>query len=242
MSAESQGVWPDGRRAALSLSYDGTTINHLETVLPLLFSLGIEATFYAYSPNLLDNIPLWREAYRHGYEIGNGALLEAAHPDGSLLKWTSEMIASEIEMTDLLLDDLFVPIRERSFGYPWGLPRAAQGLDYREILEATGYVARSGNAGMNSPFSCDLRHLNCCMADEMGSEAMIHESEMAAESGSWLIFAFEGVGVGERGVDSSDHEALCRWISSNLDRFWTKSVIDVAHRVRTFKTTAAGLA
>lgn len=241
MPEHAKRIWPGDRLAAVSLTYDGTTINHVETVLPLLYTLDLQATFYAYSTNLLDAVPLWREVYRQGNEIGDGCLVEAAEADGSLPNWTPEMIASEMEMTALLLDDLFIPIRERSFGYPWGMPRCLGTPDYREIIAATSMVARAGVTGLNSPGSCDLSYLNCIPVNDMSSDELVAHVVDAASTNKWIILSFAGVGMGERGLDASEHQQFCKWLSVHREEFWIRPVIDVATQVRSHRTTVVGV-
>lgn len=241
MSEQAKWNWPGDRLAAVSLSYDGTTINHVETVLPLLLPLDLRATYYSYSPNLLDAVPLWREAFRQGNEIGDGCLTEAADPDGSLPKWTPEMIASEMEMNRLLLDDLFVPVRERSFAYPWGQPRCSGSRDYREVVMGTSMVARSGIEGLNSPGSCELTYLNSIHVNDLQSCDLVEFVVSAAATGKWVIFSFCGVGVGEPSLDAAEHDEFCRWLASQREEFWIQPVIDVAAYIRANRPTTAGV-
>jgi hypothetical protein len=229
--------WPNGMRAAVSLTYDGALRNHLEVVTPALTQRGLRATFYAYPLRLLESPEGWRVAYRQGHEIGNGCLLGACQPDGSLPGWTPEMVALDIDMMETLLLEVFGD-GEHSFGYPCGSPRCEGAVDYREAVLAFGLVARSGIDGFNSPLSCDLTYLSCVHSFQFERDELLSIAEMALERGMWAIFAFEGVGEGEHGCDIEAHHALLDWLDKRRDDVWVDPVISIASRLRQTKRCA----
>ena len=51
----------------VSLTYDGSLLCHLETVLPHLEESALKATFYAEPAMLLENLPGWALAVLDGH-------------------------------------------------------------------------------------------------------------------------------------------------------------------------------
>src|SRR5882724_9448037 len=81
--AQDANVW-NHKQCAVVLTYDDAINADLDNALPVLDSLGLKATFYLIgsSPVVASRMQEWREAARHGHELGNHSLF---HPcDGSL--------------------------------------------------------------------------------------------------------------------------------------------------------------
>src|ERR1700744_684662 len=80
--AQDARVW-NHKQCAVVLTYDDAIDVDLDNVLPALDSLGLKGTFYLIgsSPVVANRMEQWREAARHGHELGNHSLY---HPcDGS---------------------------------------------------------------------------------------------------------------------------------------------------------------
>lgn len=231
------GAWPEGIRAAVSLSYDGALPCHVETVLPQLEAAGFRGTFYGDGVGLLARAREWRSAADRGHEIGNGALLSAACPDGSLPGWTLAMIEEDLELTHALLNEMFGSW-DHSVAFPCGVPRCNCNEDYREVVHAQGWVARGGQDGLNNPRSCDLGYLARIVADELTGCELAGLVETAAAKGAWLILAFHGVGVGDLAVDSAAHLELLQTLRSR-DDLWVDPIAAIAARLRFVNRRAA---
>lgn len=234
-SAGSAWAWPDGLAAAVSLSYDGTLLCHLETVVPHLDRYGLRGTFYAVPERLLEALKPWQEVQLRGHEIANGCLFPWASADGSLDAWTLEMVAADIGDAESLIEESFPSQRNWSFAFPCGHPRCARGQDYREIVEAFAGVARSGIDGFNIGPSCDIRYLKRVYCSGFECHEILSMVQMAIDRGEWAILAFEGVGVGDRAVDASSHERLCEFLDSVRDRVWLDPVVSIGNRLRTYR-------
>ncbi len=223
------------------MSYDGTKLCQLETALPQLERHGLRGTFYADSAPLMQHAHAWIEAQSRGHEIGNGTLLAAALPDGSLPAWTPKMIVDDIELAEDLLGELFPSQREHSFAYPIGMPRCADGNDYSPEVMKLGMVARSGVVGYNR-LGADARYLRCIPAYEMNGEDLIACAEQAVKRNLVAVFAFVGVGAGEFAVDAKAHEEFCAWLSDNRDRVTLDTVTGVAEQTAGVRTSRFRLA
>jgi len=227
--------WPENRRGAISLTYDGGLPEHFEIVGPDLSRRGLRGTFYVTPRALVQNAPIWRGLAMQGHEIGNGCLIDAAMGDGSLPRWTLEMVSLEVDSAQEALAEILPGQVAHSFGYPWGYSRAAGGSDIREVVDPQIEVARAGTDGMNAPGSCDLQFLRCMMADSWTGAELVRMAEATLDSGKWGIFAFEGVGSGLRGVDHAAHTMLLNWLASVQPQVWVDPVITVAGSLRSLR-------
>ena len=69
--------WPEGKRGAVSLTYDDALPVHYERVAPLLEDHGLRATFYTNVLSLGANPEAWRQVAACGHELGNHSIF---HP------------------------------------------------------------------------------------------------------------------------------------------------------------------
>src|SRR4051794_24850447 len=63
--------WPNGKRAAVSLSFDDSRLSQIDAGLALLRKEKVKATFYVEAPGMEKRIEGWKTAVAEGHEIGN---------------------------------------------------------------------------------------------------------------------------------------------------------------------------
>jgi hypothetical protein len=205
-------------RGQVSLTFDGCLQGHLELVAPLLAARNLPATFYAYPTNVLACLRAWEEVAANGNEIGNGCLLGATQTDGSLPNWPLQAVADEIESCDLLLAELFGTDSRRTFAYPWGSPICGLGDDYRFAVKARHAHARSGVEGHNRLGSTDFSYLRAVLSNDLSGPKLIQLASAGLADKEWVIFAFEGIGEGERAIDLHAFKELIAWLPPDLVR------------------------
>src|SRR5262249_9229413 len=75
--AEAQFKWPDGKTAAIVLTYDDAMSSQLDVAVPQLATAGFKGTFFLSGGMAPDYMRRWREVQRAGHELGNHSLF---HP------------------------------------------------------------------------------------------------------------------------------------------------------------------
>ena len=70
-------AWPEGKRAAVSLTFDDARATQLDRARPILDAHGVKATFYVSVGNLEQRLDDWRETLAGGHEIANHSM---SHP------------------------------------------------------------------------------------------------------------------------------------------------------------------
>src|SRR5207247_6243126 len=63
--------WPEGKRAAVSLSFDDARLSQVDTGLALFRKLGLKTTFFLEASNVDKRLAGWKQAVADGHEIGN---------------------------------------------------------------------------------------------------------------------------------------------------------------------------
>ncbi len=122
--------WPQGRKGAVSITYDDGLDCHYEFVAPAWDHHGLQVTFYVSFvkpfPSTMDNPEAWRQLAAKGHELGNHSLFHACRRGGdgvrppveydlgdyTTLRWKEEMQVANFALS--LLDGK----TERTFGNP----------------------------------------------------------------------------------------------------------------------------
>jgi peptidoglycan/xylan/chitin deacetylase (PgdA/CDA1 family) len=124
-SATPPSLWPQGKKAALSLSFDDARLTQADAGLALLKQYGVKATFYVSLDRLQQRLPAWREAVKAGHEIANHSLRHACtgnfewSRDNALEDYTLERMRQElVEANQQIYAALGVT--PTTFAYPCG--------------------------------------------------------------------------------------------------------------------------
>ncbi len=222
----------------VSLTYDGTQLCHVETALPDLIEYGLTGTFYAEPSTLLDHYPAWRNAQLKGHEIGNGSLLAASLPNGTLPAWTTEMILDDLSEATDLIEDLFSNQPECSIGLPIGRAICADSSDYVPTLRGTYNVIRTGQAGVNMANIGAANTLKIIDPTDINGSQLAQIARQALQNPLWVVFAFDGIGSGSRSIDHKCHRQLLDFLSQNQDLVNIMPVIVAANKVNASESVA----
>src|SRR5262249_62034159 len=80
-------TWPDGKRAALSLSFDDARQSQVDVGLALLDKHNVKATFYVVPSAVERRLEGWKKIVASGHEIGNHSL---NHPCTGNFAWSRQ--------------------------------------------------------------------------------------------------------------------------------------------------------
>ena len=78
-------TWPDGKRVAVSLSFDDARASQVDGGTALLDRYGVKATFYVVPSAVEKKLDGWKRAAASGHEIGNHSL---NHPCSGNFAWS----------------------------------------------------------------------------------------------------------------------------------------------------------
>lgn len=236
-------AWPNGARAAVSLSYDDALPSQLDHALPALDALNLKATFYLTlaSETVAKRLPEWRAAAAHGHELGNHSLYHPCSRSKPGRDWVApqrdlDKISVAAQREELLLANSFLHAidgrSERTFTVPCGDLLAA-GQPYLPAVRGVfvGIKARDGGV------VADMARLDAedvGTADPTGAtaERLIALVDEAAARGTLVSITFHGVGGDYLSVSQQAHEALLRHLKAHPERFWVDSFVNIMRWVR----------
>ena len=232
-------AWPDGVRAAVSLSFDDGRESQLIHGLPILDRHDVKATFYV-TPSCVDpHLDQWRRVADDGHEIGNHSL---SHVCSGNFGWGACKTLEEMDLDDMEADILAgrdglaerfgrVP---RTFAYPCGQDFVGRGENCRSYtpLVAKYHIAgrRFREETFNDPGFCDLTRLAGAEGDGCPFEQLREMLQRAQEQQDWMVLAFHDVGTDQpRQVIAADAlDNLCAYCKDAGNGIWIDTIEHIA--------------
>jgi len=240
--------WPNGKRAAVSLSFDDARLSQIDVGLALLSQHEVKATFFLQAANIHNRLEGWKQAVSDGHEIGSHTV---THPctgnyafsrDNALENYTLQMMEDEFDRADARIQQM-LGVKPRTFAYPCGLKFVGRGVDVRSYvpLVAQHFIAGRGylDESPNDPAICDLAQAMGTPFDDMDLEHMKAIVDQAANQGRWVIFVGHEIGTrGYQVTDATALGALCDYLKDPANGIWLGTVAEVAQYIRQQRKTS----
>ena len=235
--------WPDGKRVALSLSFDDGRVSQVEGGSALLDRFGVKATFYVTPAAVERRLDGWKGVVRSGHEIGNHSLVHPcsgnfafarsrALEDYTLDRMRQELVEANIRIHQLL------GVKPVSFAYPCGQTFVGRGRRTESYvpIAADLFVTSRGwlDEAPNDPAYVDFAQITGLESDGKDFDAIRPVIETAAASGLWVVLA--GHEMADRGAQTtrlSMLDALCRYATDPANGVWVAPVGTIAEYIRT---------
>jgi hypothetical protein len=235
-------TWPNGNRAALSLSFDDARLSEIDEGTPLLDKLGVNATFYVLPGGVEKRLSGWKNAVAAGHEIGNHTV---SHPCSCNFSWikanaledfTLERMQKEFDDADAAIEQL-LGVRPKTFAYPCGQQYVGRGenlksyipLVAKHFLVGRGYMSEVGA----DPVKCDLSNVPAFGADRVGFARLKELIEAAAKESRWLCLAAHEIGDhGHQSMTLDVLEELCRYAKDPANGIWVDTIANVGAYVK----------
>jgi peptidoglycan/xylan/chitin deacetylase (PgdA/CDA1 family) len=235
-------TWPNGARAALSLTFDDARYSQVDIGLPILDRYGVKATFYVSLRPFLERVDEWRAAVANGHEAANHTV---RHPCSGNFVWsrknaledyTLERMEAEILEANAAIFDA-IGTTPTTFAYPCGQRFVGRGEATRSYIPviARNFLAGRGfpDEHANDPIWCDLAQVGGMRADNTPLEKLRKAIDEALALGHWLILvAHEVGGDAHQTMLAEVLEALCERTTHQNTEIWTDTVTNVAAHIR----------
>jgi peptidoglycan/xylan/chitin deacetylase (PgdA/CDA1 family) len=192
--------WPNGARAAVSLTYDDGLDSQLTYALPQLQAAGFRATFFLVQENMQARLADWRRVAGLGNEIGDHT---ETHPCSLEGFSASRFEDTEIRPMERFLNQNFGAAGPRVYAYPCGYiglghgPADERYRRYAKLLDGTFEAARTVDGPPMDPRSAwaDRMHLSGYeptydVDDPRRAYAYLDE---AMRHGRWAVLIFHDV-------------------------------------------------
>jgi hypothetical protein len=247
MRDSSRFAWPEGIRAAVSLTFDDGRVSQLDNCIPILDRHSVKASFYMTPSAMDDHVDQWREVLASGHEIGNHSVMHSCSGNfcwgapNMLEDYTLEQMEAELlEAQAGLSERLGRPAR--TFAYPCGQSFVGRGENCRSY---TPLVAKHFLAGrlfrqeaFNDPSFSDLARLCGTEGDGCDFEQLQTMLATVVEQQAWIVLAIHDVGTDQpaqvMAADTLDR--LCEFCKDPANGIWIDTVEHIAEFIETNRT------
>lgn len=232
-------IWPEGIRAALSLSFDDARASQVEPGAALLDVYNVKATFYVMPAGVERKLTGWRKIVASGHEIANHTVY---HPclgwprQNKLEDYTLERMRRELLEANRRIQEL-LGVVPATFAYPCARTFVGRGTEHRSYvpLVADLFVAARAGGGRipADPAQIDFMQLSATDSDEKDFAQILPVIEAARQSGSWVILA--GHEIGNDGAQTTRLvmlEKLLQYAGDPANELWIAPVGVIAKYLR----------
>jgi peptidoglycan/xylan/chitin deacetylase (PgdA/CDA1 family) len=234
-------VWPQGIRAAVSLSFDDARASQVDNGAPLFDACGVKVTFYVSLASLQAKLPAWQAVLHAGHEIGNHSVRHACTGNFPFAKgkaledYTLPQMAAELDQANVEIEKL-LGVHPVTFAYPCGQKFVGRGLETRSYVPAVAarFLAGRGwrDEAPNDPAFCDLAQLMTMELDGLTWEQLKALIDQTTERGFWLVLC--GHDIRESGRQTTRLDTLrsfCEYAKDPKNGLWVDTVANVARYV-----------
>lgn len=233
--------WPEGKKMALSLSFDDARGSNATLGAPLLNEYGVKATFYVVPNNMKRDLEGWKRVVASGHEIGNHSAL---HPCSGNFAWTREKALEnytldrmEKELLQANADiEALLGVKATVFAYPCGQTYVGKGVYTQSYVPLISEMFLSGRGwldeGPSDPFYVDMAQLTGMEMDGKSFEEILPLIESASKNGLWLVLA--GHETNDSGSQTTNLDMLRKLSAYAMDpanEIWIAPVGEVAQYV-----------
>ncbi|WNL44243.1 polysaccharide deacetylase family protein [Dyella sp. BiH032] len=232
------GTWPDGKRAAVVLTYDDALVSQLDTAIPALDAVGLKGTFFLIGSKIApEQIGRWRSAAAEGHELGNHTIRHACpkanYPPAKKID-TSETYDVDTMLTEIrTMNTMLTAIDgkpQHSYATPCGQHLAGD-VDYLPALRAGGWVRYTRAADPTErPFDRMDVPARFFPSNATGAD-LIAAVQDAERKGGMIVLGFHGVGGDYLSVSAEVHAQLLAYLKAHSDTIWVapfSTVMDYA--------------
>ncbi|WP_063670931.1 polysaccharide deacetylase family protein [Dyella thiooxydans] len=232
------GTWPDGRRAAVVLTYDDALVSQLDIAIPALDAVGLKGTFFLIGSKIgPEQVSRWRSAAAEGHELGNHTIRHACpqanYPPAKSID-TSEASDVDTMLTEIrTMNTMLTAIDGRpqhSYATPCG-QHLAGGIDYLPALRASGLVRYTRSADPSErPFDPMDVPARFFPSNATGAD-LIAAVKDVERRGGMIVLGFHGVGGDYLAVSAQAHAQLLAYLKAHSDTIWVapfSTVMDYA--------------
>jgi len=238
--------WPDGKRAAISITFDDARTSQVDSGTALLDKYGIKATFFVVPPTVEDRLDGWKKVVANGHEIGNHTI---NHPCTGNFSWSAKNALENYSLDDMRNELIecnkrikeLLGVEPKVFAYPCGQKFVGRDTSTRSYVPLVAKMFMVGRGwrdeAMNNPGFCDLAQVSGIEMDGKNFDEILPLIEEVRTTGQWLILA--GHEMGDSGVQTTRLKMLkqlIEYVQDPANGIWIAPVGTIAKYILTQDT------
>ena len=234
--------WPEGKRAAISLSFDDARESQVIWGTDLLDQYGIKATFFVVPSSVEKRLEGWKKAVANGHEIGNHSV---NHPcsgnffwsrNNALENYTIKKMGAELKECNKRLEEL-LKVKPEVFAYPCGQKFVGMGVHTKSYVPLVSKMFLLGRGwrdeAANDPVYCNFFQLTGVEMDNKDFNEILPLLEEATKKGQWLLLAgHEMAESGEQTTRLTMLRQLAEYVRDPANGIWIAPVGTIARYIK----------
>ncbi|MFC5411791.1 polysaccharide deacetylase family protein [Larkinella bovis] len=235
-------TWPNGKKVAVSLSFDDARLSNVDKGTVLLDQYGVKATFFVVPSAVKQRLEGWKKAVASGHEMGNHSV---NHPCSGNFVWsrgkaledyTPEKMRAELIEANKQVQEL-LGVKPEVFAYPCGQMFINRGKNTQSYVPIVADLFISGrgwrNEAPNDPSYCDMAQIYGMEMDGKDFGEIKELIEGARKSGQWLVLAgHETAESGNQTTRLAMLKQLCEYANDPANGVWIAPIGEVAKYVQ----------
>jgi peptidoglycan/xylan/chitin deacetylase (PgdA/CDA1 family) len=237
--------WPEGKRVAVSLTFDDGRLSQVDKGTALLDEYGVKATFYVMPGSVKERLEGWKKTVASGHEIGNHS---GNHPCSGNFEWSRHKALENYTIAQMrkeLIDankeiEKLLGVKPEVFAYPCGQTFVGRGTDTKSYVPVVAELFLTGRGWLdeaaNDPTYCDFAQLTGVEMDGKDFEVIRALIDTAREHHQWLVLA--GHEMNDSGTQTTRLDMLRKLIEYAQDPangIWLAPVGTVAKYIQKTK-------
>jgi peptidoglycan-N-acetylglucosamine deacetylase len=225
LARQSSTKWPDGRQAAIVLTYDDALRSHLDVAIPQLDAAGLKGTFFLTGTFAQEDVERWRKVAASGHELGNHSVVHPCArgtfdmPDQyNNERYNVPTMLTEIRIMNTLLHAIDGRA-ERTYATPCG-QTVVGGEDYIPALRTSGLVKYVRGVGAGGGTIDRFGVPGTFFPESVTAADLIAFVENARRQGGLGVMGFHGVGGDYLKVSAEAHQQLVTYLHEHQDTLW----------------------
>lgn len=241
--------WPEGKKMALSLSFDDARASNPTLGVPLLNAYDVKATFFLVPSAVQKDLEGWKKAAASGHEMANHSL---THPCSGNFVWsrnkalenyTLDRMKKELSQASGEIEALLGTAPE-VFAYPCGQTFVGKGTYTESYVPLISEMFLAGRGWLDEapvdPWYADMAQLTGVSMDNKHFEELLPMIKSAGEQGQWLVLA--GHETRDSGNQTSYLETIrqiCEYAKDPANGVWIAPIGTIARYVQEKRTIMA---
>jgi peptidoglycan-N-acetylglucosamine deacetylase len=241
--------WPNGKKAAVTITFDDSIPSQYETAAPLMKKHGLVGTYFMmggwwFMPG---NVEKWREIYEEGNEI---ALHSFGHPCDRDNSGNTNGISAQDYTLEKIRDELKSQVSNAklsgfgtdfTYAYPCGVKWVGEEKkSYVPVVKKLFVAARDlvydPKDAVIDPLTIDLAQVPSVGTDGKEARYLIGLIEEAKTKGGWVVFYVHGVGSGWVITDKAVFEEVIAYIEKSKKDLWVSTFKQAAEHIKKKRT------
>lgn len=247
MAQKQKFTWPNGKKMALSLTFDDARASQAIAGAPLLDEYGVKGTFYLVPDNAKNQLEAWKRAVAKGHEMGNHSI---HHPcsgnfvwsrENALEKYTLDKMQAELNETNSRIKQM-LGVTPESYAYPCGHTVIGRGRGAQSFVPLISDMFVTGRSWLDEapvdPAYCDMAQLTGVEMDGKEFEQLLPMIEAAGKGNQWLVLAGHETGdSGNQTTRLATLRKLCEYAKNPANGVWIAPVSEIAAYVKAARDT-----